>query len=303
VSITRSLKWHIAADFSYSYRRGDKLLTSTNVNLGTPSFINGRADFASSFINQKFAQIYQFETTGHSSYHGGTVTVFRNYTRRFSFNASYTFSKAIDNVPFLRAIDLVPYASFESSPENVFDKHNERAVADWNPAHRFRFWGIEQASRPETKKAGYFRRAVGTLFFNQKLLVESGRYNNVVIGSDANHDGNPLADRPLSVGRNTFRGQDFIQLDVGGGTNIALSENQKLKIGIQFFNILNRSNFASYNTVLGKPDLSGLDPRIVTGNRNLTGFDFRHPLTPSGFGLATSAFWPRRIAIELQYRF
>lgn len=303
VSITRSLKWHIAADFSYSYRRGDKLLTSTNVNLAPPAFINGRADFANSSVNQNFAQIYQFETTGRSSYHGATVTMFRNYTQRFSFNASYTFSKAIDNVPFLRAIDLVPYASFESSPANVFDKHNERAVADWNPAHRFRLWAIEQASRPETRKAGYFRRAVGTLFFSQKLLVESGRYYNVIIGSDANHDGNPLTDRPLNVGRNTFRGQDFIQLDVGGGTNIALSDNQKLKIGIQFFNLLNRSNFASYNTVLGKSDLSGLDPRIVTGNRDLTGFDFRRPLTPSDFGLATSAFWPRRIAIELHYQF
>ncbi|MFY9611343.1 MAG: hypothetical protein WAU45_22375 [Blastocatellia bacterium] len=58
-----------------------------------------------------------------------------------------------------------------------------------------------------------------------------------------------------------------------------------------------------YNTVLGQPDLSGLDPRIVSGSRGSPSFDFRHPLTSTGFGLATSSFGPRRVQLEVSYRF
>lgn len=303
VSLAKNLGRNLALDISYSYKRGSNLLTSTNVNLPPPTHINGRADFRNAFVNPNFAQIYQFETTGRSSYHSGTLRAYRNLSHGLGFNAGYTFSKAIDDVPFLRAVDLIPAGSFEATPENVFDRRNERAVSESNPTHRLNIWAIWEVPRPQSRRPSPIRRALGTLYFSGRLHAESGRYFNVVAGSDANHDGNPMTDRPLSVGRDTFLGQRFIQFDASGGSNIGLTEKHRLRLAVQIFNLLNRTNFASYNTVLGQPDLSGLDPRIVSGSRGLPGFDFRRLLAPNGFGLATSDFGPRRIQLEVSYQF
>jgi hypothetical protein len=303
LSFARGLGRRIALDVSYSYRRGSNLLTATNVNLPSPIIINGRSDFRNASVNPSFAQIYRFETTGHSSYHGGSLRVFREFSHGLGFNAGYTFSKAIDDVPFLRNVDLMPSHSFEATPENVFDRRNERAVSEWNPAHRLKVWAIWEVPRPDSGKAGRIRRALGTLFFSEGLQIESGRYFDVVVGSDANHDGNPLTDRPLNVGRNTFLGQRLVQLDASGGANIGLTENQRLRLSAQIFNVLNHTNFATYNTVLGQADLSGLDSRIVSGRLGVEGYDFRRPLTSSGFGLGTSTFGPRRIQLEVRYQF
>lgn len=303
VSLTRSLKRNLAFDISYGFRLGRHLLTSTNINLPAPVLINGRPDFRNATLNPAFTQIYQFETTGESNYHSGSVNVFRHFSNGFGFNAGYTFSKAIDDVPSLERVDTMPMGSFEATPENVFDRRRERAVSSWNPTHKLRAWAVWEIPDAQGPKASRLRRALGTLFFSEGLLVESGRHFNVTVGSDANHDGNPLTDRPLTVGRNTFVGQSLLQLDLSVGSSIRLTENQRLRLSVQIFNVLNRTNFASYNTVLGQPHLSGLDPNIVFGSSRLSGIDFRQPLTPSGFGLGTSTFDPRRLQFEVRYQF
>ena len=76
-----------------------------------------------------------------------------------------------------------------------------------------------------------------------------------------------------------------------------------MNLSVAAFNILNRANFTAYNTVLGKADLSGLDPRIVFGRAGLPKFDYRQQLAPSGFGLATAAATPRRIEIGVKFEF
>jgi len=303
VSLSSRLGRNLVLGISYSYRRGTSLLTSTDVNLPPPTVVNGRADFRNTFVNQNFAQIYQFETTGHSSYHGGRLTLGKELSRGLAFNAGYTFSKSIDDVPFLRPVDLVPSASFEATPENVFERRSDRAVSESNPAHSFNMWAIWDVPDPQGTQPSRIRRVLGKLDFTERLQIASGRYFNVVVGSDANRDGNPMTDRPLGVGRNTFLGQRFIRFDASAGSTIPVTEKQRFRIAIQIFNILNRTNFAGYNTVLGQPDLSGLDSRIVSGRHGMPGFDFRQPLAPNGFGLATSDFGPRRVQLEASYKF
>src|SRR5260370_18047619 len=152
VSLSRSLGRRIALDISYAYRRGSNLLTSTNVNLPPPILINGRFDFRNASVNPDFTQIYQFETTGHSSYHGGTVSVFRHFSNGLGFNAGYNFSKAIDDVPSLVSVDVIPTGSFEATQENVFDRRNERAISAWNPTHRLGGGAIWEVPKPDSQK-------------------------------------------------------------------------------------------------------------------------------------------------------
>lgn len=303
VDVTRNLSRLISIDISYALRVGKHLLTSTNTNLPSPTLINGRLDFQNAALNPAFAQIYQFKTSGNSSYQSLGLSLYRHFSSRLGFNVTYTLSKAFDDVPSLFRADVVPLESFEATPENVFAPQNERAVSGWNPTHKLTSWAIWQVPGVGNKKASSFRRALATLYFSEGLLVESGRHFNVIVGSDVNHDGNPFTDRPLTVNRNTFLGQSRLQLDISAGTNIPLSEKHRLKVSVQAFNVLNRTNFATYNLVLGQSDLSGLDPGIVYGAARLKQFDFRYPLTLSGFGMATSAFEPRRIQIEVRYQF
>jgi hypothetical protein len=293
VDIIRELwgSWRFQA--GYSYRRGSHLLTETNMNLPAPTFINGRPDFRDAAINPAFAQIYQFETAGLSSYHAGALSL-QGRKSFFDLRANYTFSKSIDDAPS---------GSFEDTPENVFDRRSERAISSWSAKHYLNLFSSVNAPKPNWRMS-WLNSVVGSLYLNEIFQFRSGLHSNVLAGSDANHDGNPLTDRPVTVGRNTFLGQNYLQLDIRLGSNIRLPrEGHRLNLEAKLLNVLNRTNFASYDTVLGRNDLTGLDPAIVFGRGGLPNFDFRQPLAPGGFGLATSAFSPRRIQLGVKYAF
>jgi hypothetical protein len=297
LSIMRNLgpRWSVEA--GYTYLRGSRLLTQTNINLPPPVLIDGRPDFRNGALNPAFAQIYSYETAGRSSYHSGSVKLqgWKSYAPRGTlvFNATYTFSKSIDDAPS---------GSFEATPENVFDRRNDRAISSWSAMHYLFVYSSVEAPKP-TRGPEWLSSAIGSLYLNDWLTVRSGLNFNVLTGFDTNHDGNPLTDRPLGVGRNTFLGQNFIRLDICFGSRIALSEKHQLRLQAKILNAFNRTNFDNYNTVLSRSNLSGLDPAIVSGRRGNPDFDFRRPHTSSGFGLATSALDPRRIQLEVKYFF
>ncbi|HVG19289.1 MAG TPA: hypothetical protein VNI02_09555 [Blastocatellia bacterium] len=293
INVQRDVR-KIIFEISYAYRRGSHLLTSTNINLPPPLSGGDRVDFRNATINPAFAQVYEFETVGHSSYHGGTVRAWKHFGGGFDFDASYTLSRAIDDVQS---------GSFEATPENVFNRSNDRAVSDLNLSHNLNVSAFWKARKSSSTGSGLLRRALGTLYLSEFFQFQSGRYFNVLVGSDANHDGNPLTDRPLNTGRNTFLGQRYAQLDATLGSQIKVSDGSRLTLSVDFFNLFNRTNFASYNTVLGRDDLRGMDAKIVSGRRGLPDFDFRRPLAPDGFGLATRAHSPRRIQLGVKFSF
>jgi hypothetical protein len=152
----------------------------------------------------------------------------------------------------------------------------------------------------------FWMRLLGQPRVTWDFTYQSGRYFNVLAGLDANHDGNPLTDRPLSVGRNTFLGQRFLQFNTSIRSRYHVSKTHEEMVfawTVNLFNLFNRTNFTHYNTVLSRNDLTGLDQRIVAGRRGIPGYDFRQPLAPGGFGIATSDFSPRRIQLGLQFSF
>lgn len=306
VTFDRDLGWSTRIDFTYNYRRGDRLLTSTNVNLPVPTPGNGRSDFGNATLNPAFAQIYQFQTIGNSSYHGGTLRVSRRYSNYVALDARYIFSKSIDDVPFLSyfaPVSRLRSVSFEATPENVFDRATERALSEAHPTHRFVI--SAQGNMPEVKwrDKNVLLRNLGRLSFSGIFNFNSGGYFDVVTGFDANRDGNPLTDRPLGVGRNTFLGQRYARLDSGVKYWYEFREGWRFEVLVDVFNLLNRANFTSFDTVLGRNDLTGLNPDIISGRRGISNFDFRQQLVEGGFGLATRADSPRRILLGLKLSF
>ena len=302
LTVQRELKRSMTLELAYQYTRSGNLLASTNTNLPPPTLINDRPDFADRAVNPAFAQIYQFLTTSTSSLHRGSVST-RGSIGRFNLNAVYSFSKTIDNLPTF---------SFEATPENVFNRDNDRAVADEHIGQSFDASVNMDILSPAKEYRSRLISSLRHFFLDGILRLNSGNFFNVLAGTDANHDGNPLTDRPLNVGRNTFLGQRFARLDLGIGARFktpaikALAEskeNYSLELKVEFFNVFNRTNFDNYDTVLGRTDLTGLSPGVVSGRQGNSDFDFRHPLTPGGFGLATSASTPRRIQLGLRFTF
>src|SRR5260370_5987296 len=203
---------------------------------------------------------------------------------------------------YSRSLDDAPSGSFEATPENVFNRRIERAVTDFVPVHSLRATaGWDQSSRP--RKSGFFLNLVSHPYLLSSLSFDSGLRYDVLAGLDANHDGNPLTDRPLGVSRNAFLGQRFFGFNTSFGFRPLLTDSSSMRLSIDVFNLFNHTNFSSFDTVLQRADLSGLNPNIPLGRERLPSFDFHQPLTPSGFGAATKAFDPRRLQLGLRFTF
>jgi hypothetical protein len=110
--------------------------------------------------------------------------------------------------------------------------------------------------------------------------AQSPRYYNVTAGSDANNDQNASTDRPDTLGRNTFRGDDMMSMDLRLGRRFRVAEGVSLHATAYFFNLFNPVNITDLNTVYGRPTLGLLPastfntPRAV-GNALQAQFGFR----------------------------
>jgi hypothetical protein len=94
--------------------------------------------------------------------------------------------------------------------------------------------------------------------------AQAGRRFNVFAGSDANGDGNPLSDRPGTLGRNTLKGPSFASFDTRIAREVHFSERVTAEFSADFFNLFNRDNITDLNTVYGGIDLNA-PPNPVLG--------------------------------------
>jgi hypothetical protein len=69
----------------------------------------------------------------------------------------------------------------------------------------------------------------------------------VTAGGDPNNDGNTGTDRPPFIGRNTFEGPGFAQVDLRFTRDIGIREKASLRLIFEAFNLTNRAN---YSTIL-----------------------------------------------------
>jgi hypothetical protein len=100
--------------------------------------------------------------------------------------------------------------------------------------------------------------------FSSLLSLESGKPFNVFAGSDANHDGNPLSDRPGNLGRNSLQGPGYASLDMRVARAFQLKERLRAELSGDIFNAFNRVNIKDLNTLYGQTDLN-LPPNPILG--------------------------------------
>jgi hypothetical protein len=270
-----------AISAAYNFNRGARIPRVLNRNLAYgPRRPNGQPTFVQ--LNPRILQLNILEPTANSFYHAGILQITKRFSRGFSLNAHYTFSKAIDETTDFNT---------DFSPHDQLNARAERALSSFDQRHRFVGNAVFVSN---VHRGGVFMtRLIEGWTFSPIVIASSGRPFNVLTGVDNMGDNQVNTHRPLGAGRNIGRGPGFFTLDARLSRKFRLgSEARNLEFIAEGFNLLNRTNFRSVNNVVGPITVEQL-PRPLEGRRGI-------PTTPLAF---TSAFDPRQFQFGLKLNF
>ena len=229
-----------------------------------------------------------FSNSANSIYHALQLESKKRFARGYTFSLAYTWSHAIDDVS-----DVFPIAGAPILPQNSFNLGAERDSANFDVRHLFSssliwdlpFWRGEKS---------VLARTLGGWQLAAILQAHTGQPFTLNVPFDANFDGN-LTDRPSTtngltfvdghsaqrvvqtaptssffvlgedggVGRNTVRGDSYVNLDLALNKNFAFTESQRLLFRFEIFNVLNRANFGLPIRAIGAP---GFGSAVETAN-------------------------------------
>jgi hypothetical protein len=117
---------------------------------------------------------------------------------------------------------------------------------------------------------------------------------NLLAGADVNGDRHSTNDRPIGAGRNTGQGPDFTAIDMRITRRFKMGERANLQLLLEGFNLLNHTNYASVNNIVGaRPDLA-----LGLTNFNVKGRAVDPTVTPISTPLVFTSAFPMR---QLQF--
>jgi outer membrane receptor protein involved in Fe transport len=272
LQLSQELPGGIAVTAGYLFVHGTQLvgLTSNLNGVATPRPLGSQLTPGKTFFGGRrfpeLGDISALTNVGDSAYHGGTLEVERRFGLGLGIHGSYTFSKTMSDGGTDAASSIT---------DNEAPGVSEWALSRQHLAHRFTLSLLEQVPQ----SVPWLR----DFKFSSLVSVESGRPFTVFAGIDANGDGNPLSDRPGTLGRNTLIGPGFASVDVRVARPIKFTERFSSEFSFDFYNLFNRVNIRDINTFYGGANL------------NL-------PPAP-GFRTPRDVFNPRQIqlAVKLKY--
>jgi hypothetical protein len=232
--------------------------------------------------------VYIYESGGSSQYDALQVQLRGRFQRGFQYQANYTFSRAEDN-----ASDMFDLAGAPALPQNSLTRAGEYGPSNFDARHRFAYNLIYDFPRSNNRLLDGFQIATsGWLQSGQPFTVNSlfdvnldgnvtDRLNStqgIVVTGDRRQPiaitaGTPLRSllAPLgqdgSVGRNTFRAGNIVNLDVAVIKNFAFSETQRLTFRMDIFNFINRANFGIPVNDLEAPGFGQATNTVTPGRR------------------------------------
>lgn len=311
LGIQRDLGKGFSLETAYQFARGLHLSRNRDINqfkatgpvnplnpLGGPQFIRfpsaaqAQAGLTSDMRNPLILQDNIYENTANSFYHAFTVQLQRRFSRNFSLNAHYTLAKSIDEV-----VDF----NSDWSAQNPLNLRLDRSLSAFDQRHRLVLSGVLQSSAENLLLKNWVMSPI--------FVAQSGRPFNLLTGIDSNADGRSQSDRPGLAGRYTGKGEPLYSFDLRVGRRFFAKESRFLELTVEWFNMLNRTNFVGINNVLGAActtsDGANFVPCTTSGAVNLTNYNLRgrrglRPTDPLGF---TSAYDPRQMQFGARFNF
>lgn len=263
--ITRQLTSRTSIAATYLWTRGNRLPIYRNINL-LPSgntLADGRPIWISTAgqrVDPRFNNVLMAESSGQSSYSGGTLTLNQRYSKGFEMFGSYTWSHAIDDAPEQNNIDSGAFLLADLS-----NRRRDKGPSLTDRRHSLQAAGVyEPQFNPANKALAYLVKN-NRLGFTVTAI--SGDVFNVGSNRILNNDQSTgtAFQRPLFIGRNTYRGPATYQFDMRYSRLFPIKERYRAEFFLESTNLLNRTNVTGVNTV-ATVDAAGA---IVTPPNNI----------------------------------
>jgi hypothetical protein len=269
-------KWYLT--LGYHYVHAIHLNSSNTIN-GTPAgfLSDGRQKFTPA--DPAFGFVLYDTPSGWSIYHGGSVTLRKEFSQHFSVLTNYVYGKSID---------LATENQLQDEPQDYLQPQLDRSVSDNDVRHRLVVTAL--AETPETWSAPL--RGIQLSMLN---TLQSAQAYSILAGSDINGDGFPFNDRVGNIGRNTYQGAPYYDTDLRLQRLFSLSERYKLNASAEALNVLNRVNVQDVDQVYGAGEFGGAIPKHY-------GDGVTSPANPT-FGSPTFAGAARQIQISIKLKF
>jgi hypothetical protein len=283
-------QWLLHKDYvfepEYIATLGRKLLGITDINT-----FNGRTagNYSSARINPKIGEDNYRNNDFRSNYNAMQLTVRKSYTAGFGFDASYTWSKTLDNLSDVFYPRGGNYVA--GGPMDTMNPMSDYGLSDFHLEHRFvAAVGYDLPFSKQNRYLGGWRiNSIITLqsgipftpYNSNRDVNRDGRYGDRVVytksGSPMNSASGALspADGYFDAGawsdyscprtvnngewcnppqsRNTMTGPGYKNVDFSIQKQFKLSDHAKLKLFANFFNLFNHTNFKNPEENLSSP--------------------------------------------------
>jgi len=246
LQISREIFRNTSLSAGYFFTKGTGIPVYRNINVqpGPNRLADGRPVFLAARIDPRFNNIIMAESVGNSNYNGLNLTLNRRYSSVLDLFASYTWSHAIDDAPEQNNIDSGTNV-FPSDPTN---RRRDRGNALADRRHVLNLSGV---LRPSWSGSNRVLRAVANN--NQFAFILTAMSGDIFnIGSNRNLNNDPTIpnafQRPLFIGRNTYRGPATRQFDLRYSRIFPVRERWRPEFFAEFTNLFNSVNVTGINT-------------------------------------------------------
>jgi hypothetical protein len=290
-------------------------LGSYGQRLITTDIVNRDFSTASGRYNPNLPDIAYRSGQGFSNYNA-LAAVLRYRATRGMFQATYTWSHTIDNQSDVLAGDFfnLNFTSVQTSSgsngraafSEQFNPNVDRASSDFDQRHNlvlFGYWNLPRgfvASALAAFRSGFPYTLLAPIpgasdLLNQRPNLVGNPASSIAVPGGVQllnpaAFAIPNATTLGSVGRNSFTGPGFYNLDVSLARSFAIREGLRLTARAAAFNVLNHANLGNPSTLLGDPNF-GIALYGRTGFS--TGFPATAPLNET----------PRQMQISLKIDF
>ena len=259
-------------------------------NGGTATFRSWRSPgcagalIVNCFVNPLILQADQYSSRASALYEGGIIELKKRFSNHFTLFANYTYSKAYDTSTDFNS---------DFGPQDNTNLSAERGLSEFDQRHKFVAAAVLDSPWKNAFLSGFQLSPI--------VRFNSGHPFELLAGADVNGDRHSTNDRPIGAGRNTGRGPNFVGFDMRLSRTFKLGEKAGLQLLAEGFNLINRTNFASVNNVVG-PNFGLLPTAGGAGalTFNVKGTSLVSPSQPLGF---TSAFPKREIQLGVRLTF
>ncbi len=328
VSVERPILGRLAANINYLFVRGENLIRARDVNLPPPTLVNYPVfdetgmNFTGQYITvQSFTpweltrsstcddppclaplrrpypqlgSVTVFESAAISQYHGLTVSVRRRMRKGWSFRASYTWARAMDDGQDALVVGR------PATVENAYSPQSEWGSSTTDQRHRFvAVWVFEP--KPFHREHAWLKAMFNDWRTSGVVTLGTGRPFSARVVGDANGDGNDGNDRLPGYRRNAFTGPDYATTDLRLTRMFPLTDHLRLELSAEAFNAMNRNNL---RVDLSDDGFTGSAGQFVFDEKTVSSVRYPAHFRKSGsFLTPTNSYAPRQIQFSARLRF